>query len=86
MDEQPTDDTTLRHVQLNVRLAEVEGVLQALQRLTQGQGLVSTGRTPSLCEWEESWHVIEVTKPVIAGHSFGGSLAVRCLIDSCVSV
>lgn len=47
------DDMTLRRVQLGVRLAEVEGVLQALRRLTRGQGLVSTGRMPSLpCEWE----------------------------------
>jgi len=61
VEEQPMDDTTLRHVQLSVRLAEVEGVLQALQPLTQGQGLVSIGRTPSLCEWE-GWHVMEVTK------------------------
>ncbi|KAF8553821.1 hypothetical protein OG21DRAFT_1192591 [Imleria badia] len=74
-EEQPMDDTILRRVQLGVRLAEVEGVLQALQRLTQGQGLVSTGPTPSLCEWE-GWHAMELTKPIIAGHSFGGSLAV----------
>lgn len=74
------DDTTLRHVQLDVRLAEVDGVLRVLQRLTRRQGLVSTKLTPSLCEWGD-WHLIEVTKPIIAGHSFGGSLAVRCLID-----
>ncbi|KAH0834815.1 platelet-activating factor acetylhydrolase [Lanmaoa asiatica] len=80
LDEQPMDDTTLRHVQLRVRLAEVEGVLQALQRLTQGQGLISTGLTSSLCEWE-GWHAIEITKPIIAGHSFGGSLAIMAAAD-----
>ena len=63
MEEQPMDDTTLRHAQLDVRLVEVEGVLQALQRLTQGQGLVETGPTPSLCDWE-CWHMIETTKPI----------------------
>lgn len=75
VDEQPVDDTTLRRVQLGVRLAEVEGVLQALQRLTEGRGLILTGQTPPLCEWE-GWHAIDLTKPTIAGHSFGGSLAV----------
>lgn len=59
MEEQPMDDTTLRDAQLDVRLVKVEGVLQALQ----GQGLVETGPTPSLYDWE-CWHVIETTKPI----------------------
>ncbi|KAF8122702.1 hypothetical protein EV363DRAFT_1456330 [Boletus edulis] len=63
VEDQPMDDTTLRHVQLGVRLAEVDG----------GQGLVSTGRTSSLC-WE-------ATKPIIAGRSFGGSLVMVAAAD-----
>ena len=74
------DDMMLRHVQLGVRLAEVDGILLALRQLMQGQGRVSTGPTSSPYEWD-GWHVVELAKPIIAGHSFGGSLAVSWLID-----
>lgn len=53
------DDTRLRRVQLGIRLAEVDGMLGALQRLPQGQPLVSTGLTPLLYGWE-GWQVVQV--------------------------
>ena len=63
--------------------SDSEGVLQALQRLAQDQVPVLTGQTPSLCEWEGPGRgMMELTKPIIVGHSFGGSLAVSRSVDS----
>ncbi|KAI6158244.1 platelet-activating factor acetylhydrolase [Pisolithus tinctorius] len=80
--EQPLDDTMLRRVQLEVRLAEVQGVLAGLQKAARREPFASTGhRYSSSSNWDE-WDCVEVDAPVMAGHSFGGSLAMAAAADS----
>ncbi|KAG6331534.1 hypothetical protein ID866_7554, partial [Astraeus odoratus] len=79
--EQPQDDNMLRHVQLEVRLAEVQGVLAGLRRAALQEPLIVTGLGSSLpCNWD-GWHCVKVEEPIIAGHSFGGSLAMAAAAD-----
>ncbi|KAI6094214.1 platelet-activating factor acetylhydrolase [Pisolithus thermaeus] len=80
--EQPSDDTMLRNVQLEVRMAEVQGVLSALQKVARGEPFVSTGPPHSPPSNWDVWDYVKVDAPVIAGHSFGGSLAMAAATDS----
>ncbi|KIJ63183.1 hypothetical protein HYDPIDRAFT_168739 [Hydnomerulius pinastri MD-312] len=80
LEEQPKDDATLRHVQLEVRLAELEGIIEALRRLARGEPLVLTGQTGLSRDWS-GWDRMDVTNPIIGGHSFGGSLAMAAAAD-----
>ncbi|KAI6007000.1 platelet-activating factor acetylhydrolase [Pisolithus albus] len=79
--EQPSDDTMLRSVQLDVRMAEVQGVLSALQQVARGEPFVSTGSRNSPPSNWNGWDNVEVDAPVMAGHSFGGSLAMAAAAD-----
>ena len=77
--EQQQNDTTLRHVQLQVRLAEVERVLQTLQKIASGEKITQTKTTEAQTQfdWMRWARSVDVEKPIMAGHSFGGSLGVR---------
>ncbi|KAI0075517.1 hypothetical protein K474DRAFT_1708946 [Panus rudis PR-1116 ss-1] len=78
----PKDDTTLRHVQLDVRLAEADEVLTALEKITSGQPIEQTQLTEaqSAFDWSR-WTCVESRHPIMAGHSFGGSLGIAAACD-----
>ncbi|KAI6045280.1 platelet-activating factor acetylhydrolase [Pisolithus marmoratus] len=80
--EQPSDDTMLRKVQLEVRLAELQGVLSGLQKAARGEPYVSTGPHHFLSSNLDEWDCVNVDAPVMVGHSFGGSLAMAAATDS----
>lgn len=77
--EQPQDDTTLRHEQIKLRIAEIEAVVDVMDRLSQGEELVrhSMSNAPDF-DWER-WRHVDASSPVMVGHSLGGSAAVRIL-------
>ncbi|KAH7921574.1 hypothetical protein BV22DRAFT_1107127 [Leucogyrophana mollusca] len=81
LQEQPKDDTTLRHVQLEVRLAEVEQVQKAFQSIASGQPVRQTGSHRTSFDWAR-WTSVDPNKPIAAGHSFGGSLVMAAANDS----
>ena len=82
MPEQPRNDTTLRHVQLDVRLAEVEGVLKTIKMITKGEPLAQTTLTQAQTTFDWTrWKCVNTHHPVMAGHSFGGTLGVRVYVE-----
>ena len=74
MPEQPKDDTTLRHEQIKCRIAEIEAVVDVMRKLSQGERLPDGCKIPNL-DWER-FRSVDATRPVMAGHSLGGSAAV----------
>ncbi|KAH8102144.1 platelet-activating factor acetylhydrolase, isoform II-domain-containing protein [Cristinia sonorae] len=73
--EQPKNDTTLRHVQLEVRLAEVEGVMSVMKQIANGQPVAQTTLTQAQTTFDWArWKCVNPHKPVMTGHSFGGTL------------
>ncbi|KAG9010432.1 hypothetical protein FRB94_010395 [Tulasnella sp. JGI-2019a] len=77
--EQPKDDTTLRHEQIALRLAETEEVIKALQQVSRGEPVLQTTLTPVNLEFGK-W--IDASRPIMTGHSLGGSLAIAAAADS----
>jgi platelet-activating factor acetylhydrolase len=75
--EQPTDDTTLRHEQIKCRIAEIEAVVDVIRKLSEGKPPSEGLQMPKM-DWEK-FTSVDATKPVMAGHSLGGSAAV-CLM------
>jgi platelet-activating factor acetylhydrolase len=75
LEEQPTDDTTLRHAQIQLRQAELEAVVDALQKLSQGEAVTRYSLSAEQFDWNRLKNV-ETSKPIVAGHSLGGSAAV----------
>lgn len=71
--EQPKDDTILRHEQIKLRLAECEEIVAALQKISRGEPVAQTALTPVNFEFGK-W--IDARRPIMAGHSLGGSAAV----------
>lgn len=80
MDTQPLDDTTLRHEQIKMRVAEIDEVIKAMTHLSQS-GTISTNAINPDFDWGR-WRCLDTRKPVMAGHSLGGSAAVICLSPS----
>lgn len=74
METQPLDDTTLRHEQIKMRVSEIDEVIKAMTRLSQS-GTISTTSIDPEFDWNR-WRCIDTRKPVMAGHSLGGSAAV----------
>ncbi|KAH7909875.1 platelet-activating factor acetylhydrolase [Hygrophoropsis aurantiaca] len=81
MADQPLDDTTLRHVQLEVRLAEIDQVSKALQSIANGQPARLMGLKCAPFDWAR-WTSVNPYQPVMVGHSLGGSAAMAAAIDS----
>lgn len=79
-DQQPTDDTTLRHDQLKVRLVELKSTIDVLKQIGTGE-LVTKGRLQAsrTYDWKSWVGKLETGDGRIglAGHSFGGTAAVR---------
>jgi platelet-activating factor acetylhydrolase len=75
MEEQPKDDTILRHSQIEFRCAEIEGVVDIMRRISQGEDVDRLIAAPKF-DWSHGWTSIDVDRPIMAGHSLGGSAAV----------
>ena len=75
LEQQPTDDTTLRHEQIKLRVAEIETVVEMMRKLSQGEPLADCTLDAPSFDWER-WKYVDATQPVMAGHSLGGSAAV----------
>lgn len=81
--EQPTDDTTLRHDQLRIRLAEIEATLAVVRAITDGRMAAETenacrlkaSRTLDWAKWQGMAECRDGT-PILMGHSFGGTAVV----------
>lgn len=69
------DDTKLRHEQIKLRVAELEAVVDAMRKLSQGEKLIRYSLNAPDFDWER-WKSVDATRPIIAGHSLGGSAAV----------
>ncbi|KAF8146077.1 platelet-activating factor acetylhydrolase [Mycena galopus ATCC 62051] len=87
---QPQDDTTLRHDQLKVRLAELRAVHTALVSLSTGAAdfaPIAAARpalkapAPSF-NWTRWAHCLDAARPIMCGHSFGGSAALLAAASS----
>ncbi|KAJ7660512.1 platelet-activating factor acetylhydrolase [Mycena rosella] len=87
---QPPDDTTLRHIQLQVRLAELRAVHSGLVSLSTGAAdfaPIAAARpalkapAPSF-DWTRWAHCLDAVRPVMCGHSLGGSAALLAAASS----
>ncbi|KAI0686666.1 platelet-activating factor acetylhydrolase [Cytidiella melzeri] len=74
LEEQPADDTTLRHAQIQLRKAELETLIDAIQKLSQGESVTRYSSSADGFDWSRMKNV-DASKPIIAGHSLGGSAA-----------
>lgn len=79
-DQQPKDDTTLRHAQLQVRLLELQTAISVLGKITSGE--LGRGKervrlqASRTYEWEWWNGMMDLEQIGLAGHSFGGTAAV----------
>jgi platelet-activating factor acetylhydrolase len=89
LDPQPENDTTLRHEQIKMRLAEIKEVVLAVERITSGEKIVRTRvqatdkvKLPDedSFDWDRWKGSIDSKRVVMSGHSLGGSAAVSLLI------
>jgi len=75
-DKQPEDDTILRHSQLRFRVKEIYHVINSMVRLSQGEDIPRTSLKVPNFDWA-LWHgAVDANKPIMIGHSLGGSAAV----------
>lgn len=75
LEEQPTDDTKLRHEQIKLRIAEIEAVVDIMNKLNNGETVIRSSMNAPDFDWER-WKLVDTTHPIMAGHSLGGSAAV----------
>lgn len=83
-DEQPKDDTTLRHDQLELRCAEIEEIIDIMRRINHGDPVIQESIKSPNFDWERwgpAWNAINTNKPVMLGHSLGGSAALLAAGD-----
>ena len=67
---QPTNDTTLRHEQIKMRVAEMTETVRALDKLANGVA------SPSPKLDFERWKHLDTSETIMTGHSLGGAAAV----------
>lgn len=73
---QPDNDTRLRKDQLEMRCAEFEEVIDIMKRINAGDPVIQTSIKSPNFDWERwgpKWNAINTNKPVMVGHSLGGS-------------
>ena len=75
LDIQPPDDTILRHEQIKMRVAEIHEVTKAMTRLSRGEDVARTSIHSPDFDWER-WRSVDCSKPIMVGHSLGGSAGV----------
>lgn len=77
---QPTNDTTLRHDQLEMRQAEIEEIVKAMRGIAGGEPVIESSlRSPHFDwkRWGPEWNAVDVSKPIMMGHSLGGTVALQ---------
>lgn len=75
--QQPSDDTILRHSQLQMRVAEIYRVIESMASLNAGNPLIRNAFQFPDFDWTVWQGAIAADKPIMTGHSLGGSAAVR---------
>ncbi|ORY35650.1 platelet-activating factor acetylhydrolase, isoform II-domain-containing protein [Naematelia encephala] len=82
--EQPAGDTRLRKDQLLIRLAELQGTLDTVRKITQGgfggSHCLKASRTYDFGPWTDQLQIEDGTV-CLAGHSFGGTAAIAAAAD-----
>jgi len=81
LETQPADDTTLRHEQIKMRVAEIDEVIKAMKRLSNGENITRTSINLPDFDWSR-WQAVDVHKPIMAGHSLGGSAGLAAGADN----
>lgn len=82
--DQPADETRLRHDQLAMRKAEIEEIVNVMGRIAAGEDIMETGKmSPNFNRqhWGPSWNALHVERPIVIGHSLGGSAALLAASD-----
>jgi platelet-activating factor acetylhydrolase len=81
-DQQPCTDSVLRHFQLKLRVKEIFYTIDTMTRIANGEDVaVASVRRPNF-DWSTWKDRVDTTKPIMAGHSLGGSAAVREIRES----
>lgn len=75
-DGQPEDDTVLRRSQLQMRVTEIYHVINSMVRLSEGQDITQTSVKAPDFDWALWRGTVAADKPIMTGHSLGGSAAV----------
>lgn len=76
-DQQPDNDTRLRKDQLEMRCGEIEEVISIMKKFSQGDPVIQNAIKSPNFDWERwgpKWNAINANKPVMVGHSLGGSV------------
>lgn len=76
-DQQPDNDTRLRKDQLEMRCGEIKEVISIMKRINQGDPVIQNAIKSPHFDWERwgpKWNAINTNKPVMVGHSLGGSV------------
>jgi len=82
--DQPTNDTRLRHDQLAMRKAEIEEIVKVMENISAGVEVEETSVRSPHFDWERwgpKWNALNVRRPIMAGHSLGGSVALLAAAD-----
>ncbi|KAH9930236.1 platelet-activating factor acetylhydrolase, isoform II-domain-containing protein [Fomitopsis serialis] len=83
LETQPTDDTFLRGVQLDLRAAEIHETIRAVSQMTTGRDIIRYSdpvqapgvTTEQSFDWKRWESAVDYETPVMAGHSLGGTAA-----------
>lgn len=83
-DQQPENDTTLRHDQLKIRLIELQATIDALKQIDTGEigtkGRLQASRTYDWTQWANKLQTGD-GRIGLAGHSFGGTAVLAAADD-----
>lgn len=77
LNEQPDNDTRLRKDQLEMRYNEIEEVINIMKKINNGDSVIQNAiKSPNFDwdRWGPNWNAINTNKPVMVGHSLGGSV------------
>ncbi|KAH9832525.1 platelet-activating factor acetylhydrolase, isoform II-domain-containing protein [Rhodofomes roseus] len=83
LETQPTDDTTLRGAQLDLRAAEISEAIRVVGRMASGEDIIRYSdpiqapgvTTAQAFDWKRWDDAVDFETPVMAGHSLGGTAA-----------
>lgn len=77
LEDQPEDETIFRHDQLKMRLSEIDGVVEAIKLISDGQQIQTDAKKGFEGFDQGMWKgKIDAERYVLAGHSFGGTAVV----------
>ncbi|KAK4705490.1 platelet-activating factor acetylhydrolase, partial [Phenoliferia sp. Uapishka_3] len=81
LQEQPKDDTILRHSQLDLRLAEMEITLKVMEMINSGQDIENMSILSPHWDWISWVGSTDANKAKVMGHSLGGTAAIKAAAD-----